>query len=295
MKTLLVIMIWSMIFSSGTAAQEKTPLSFPVPLNHFYLSLDPDTYAAIENSKFMRAEFAVFERRTTVRTDKTYTGIYFYGLHTYFEFFDASKQTEFKLDSSGVAFAVERPEGLKVLQARLAAAAPELITRQYNGLQIPWFYMLDLENFFPNSVLDSWVMEYQPRFLAEWHPETGGAKTGILREQILQRYREVLPNVPQRPFLEDVIGLTIAADGASIAKMKELCEDFGYHASTDREATVLEGPDFALRLIPETASARGIKQVIFRVRRSPTGQSQFTFGSRSVLSFQHNGRAVWAF
>ena len=138
-------------------------------------------------------------------------------------------------------------------------------------------------------------MEYQPRFLAEWHPETGGAKTGILREQILQRYREVLPNVPQRPFLEDVIGLTIAADGASIAKMKELCENFGYHASIDREATILEGPDFALRLIPETASARGIKQVIFRVRRSPTGQSQFTFGSRSVLSFQHNGRAVWVF
>jgi hypothetical protein len=288
-------MVWLMIFSSVAAAQERTRPSFPVPLNHFYLSLDPETFAAIENSKFMRAEFAVFERRTTVRTDKTYTGIYFYGLHTYFEFFDASKQTEFKIGSSGVAFAIERPEGLKVLQARLAVAAPKLITREYNGLQIPWFYMLDLENFFPNSVLDSWIMEYQSRFLAEWHPETGRAKTGIRRERILQRYKAVLPNATQRPLFEDVIGLTIAADGATIAKMKELCENFGYRASLDREATVLEGPDFALRLIPETASARGIKQVIFRVRRNPTGQSEFTFGPRSVLKFQHNGRAVWVF
>src|SRR5262245_26357091 len=123
MKTVSITM-WLLLLTSINVGQEKAALSFPVPLNHFYLSLDPDTYAAIDNHKFLQTEFAVFERRTTVRADKAYTGIYFYGIHTYFEFFDSSTQTEFKRDSSGLAFGVERPEALKSLQARLTAPPP---------------------------------------------------------------------------------------------------------------------------------------------------------------------------
>lgn len=296
MKTALIIMIWLLTFSSITYAQKKALLSFPVPLNHFFLSLDPDTYAAIENSKFLQTEFAAFERRTTVRADRTYTGIYLYGTHTYFEFFDASKQTQFKPGSSGIAFGVERPEALKALQARLSVAQPPgLITRQYNGLQIPWFYALDLETFLPDSILNSWVMEYHPEFLAKWHAEADSTNRGILRKQILLRYTNVLEHVPLRPLFQDVIGLTIAMDGASIAKMKELCENFGYRSSMDGEATVLKGPDIVFRLIRETDSARGIKQVIFRVRERPAGQTEFAFGARSILKFQNHGRAVWDF
>ncbi len=294
MKTFSIAM-WLLLFTSVSAGQEKAALSFPAPLNHFYLTLDPDTYAAIENNMFLQTEFAAFERRTTVRADKTYTGIYFYGNHTYFEFFDSSKQTEFKQASSGLAFGVERPQALKSLQARLTAAPPKLITRQYNGRQVPWFYMLDLEEFFPNSVLDPWVMEYHPKFLAEWHAEADGANRGILRKQILQRYKEALNKVPHRALFEDVIGLTIAADGASIAKMKELCENFGYRSSREGEATVLEGPDIVLRVVPETASARGIKQVVFRVRQRPKQPAELTFGSRSVLRFDNDRKAVWSF
>lgn len=290
-----MITLWLVTLASLSAAGEKAASSFPVPLNHFYLALDSETYAAIESSDFLQKEFAVFERRTTVRTDKTYTGIYFYGIHTYFEFFDASKQTEFQQDRSGIAFAVERPGALKNFQARLAASAPELITRQDKGLQIPWFYMLDLEKFFPDSVLDSWVMEYHPEFLARWRPEAGGTRKSILREQILRRYKEVLPDAPRHPLFEDVIGLTVAADGPSITKMRQLCEIFGYVASMDSEATVLQGPDFVLRLIPETASMRGIKEATFRARRPPAGPAEFSFGPRSVLRFRTDGKAVWDF
>ena len=293
MKTVLFVITWLLICNCICTAQNK--LSFDVPINHFYFSLDGETYAAIENSEFLKNWFAVFERRTTVRTDKTYTGIYFYGTHTYFEFFDASKQTEYKQNSTGVAFGIERPEGLKELQAKLPGTTIELITRQYNDAQVPWFYMLDLEKFLPNSVLDSWVMEYHPKFLAEWHAEADGNRVGILRTQVLGRYARVLKNSPPHPLLEDVIGLTIAADSESITKMKELCETFGYRSRGDREVTVLEGPDLVLRLIPETSSARGLRQAIFRVWQKPNGKTEFVFGSHSVLRFQKDGKAVWYF
>lgn len=289
------IMLWLLTIASTSAAEEKAASSFPVPLNHFYLALDPETYAAIDGSDFLQKEFAVFERRTTVRTDKTYTGIYFYGVHTYFEFFDASKQTEFQQDRSGIAFAVERPGALKSLQASLAAPPPELITRQDKGLQIPWFYTIDLEKFFPDSVLDSWVMEYHPEFLARWRPEAGETRKSILREQILRRYKEVLPDAPRHPLFEDVIGLTVATDGPSISKLRQLCETLGYVASVDGDATVLQGPEIVLRLIPETASARGVKQAIFRTRPAPTRAAEFNFGPRSALRFQSDGKAVWDF
>jgi hypothetical protein len=77
--------------------------------------------------------------------------------------------------------------------------------------------------------------------------------------------------------------------------MKQLCESFGYAASVDGDATVLKGPDVALRLIPESPSERGIRQVIFRIRRPPEGQAELRFGTRSVLKFQSDGRAVWYF
>src|SRR5262249_52238990 len=66
---------------SGGAPSRDTPpqrggVAMPdvrVPLNHCFRVLDSATYRAIEESEFLRAEFAPVETRTTVRTDRTYT------------------------------------------------------------------------------------------------------------------------------------------------------------------------------------------------------------------------------
>jgi Family of unknown function (DUF5829) len=195
-----LIILWLLTLASISAAGEKPASSLRVSLNHFYLALDPDTYAAIEGSDFLQKEFAVFERRTTVRTDKTYTGIYFYGTHTYFEFFDASRQTEFQQDHSGIAFGVERPGALKTLQARLGLDPPGLITRQDKGVQIPWFYMLDLEKFFPDSVLDSWVMEYHPSFLTQWNPSRAEPEEALSESKYCDVTRRSCRTVRDIPF-----------------------------------------------------------------------------------------------
>src|SRR5690242_14363290 len=100
-----------------TALEESAP--FPVPLNHFYRVIDSATYADLASSRFLRAEFAPCEERTTVRSDRTYTGLYFYGVYTYFEFFDAGQETARRLGDSGIAFGLELPGASRTLQARL--------------------------------------------------------------------------------------------------------------------------------------------------------------------------------
>jgi hypothetical protein len=284
----VVILFWSECYS-----QKEPKVSFPVPLNHFYITVDSETYSVIEKSDFLKNQFAAFERRTTVRTDKTYTGIYFYGRHTYFEFFDSEHQSEFKLGDSGIAFGVDEEGAGKKLQTILGAGEPKLVTRGYQDKQIPWFSMLSLDLFPPHSALTSWIMEYHPDFLRQWNPMATG-ENGILREQVLTRYRNVLPSSPATPILEDVVGLTVATDETSIARLKDTCVKFGYLATTEGEAVVLAGPDITLRLIKESQTVRGIRAIDFRVRKGNFKSPQ-TFGRHSRLEFRGDGRAIWIF
>lgn len=175
-----------MILALSFAGQNAAPLPFRVLLNHFYLVLDSAAYAAMEGDPFLRRELAVSEQRTTVRADRTYTGLYFYGTNTYFEFFDVAKETAHRVGDSGIAFGVEQPGGLEILQKRMALDPPEIITRQSGNTQVPWFFSLKPQDFPAESGMSSWIMEYHSRFLSEWHPEAAGSKAGIRRKEILR-------------------------------------------------------------------------------------------------------------
>src|SRR5689334_8696302 len=136
-----------------------------VYLNHFFLTLDADSYNAIQSSAFLRDEFAPFEQRTTVRQDTTYTGSYFYGAQTYFEFFEAGRGLGRVVGASGIAFGVEAAGASLRLKPRLAEAlqtpvAVSPITRRVGERDLDWFYMTTAEDRQPSSLLQTWVMEY---------------------------------------------------------------------------------------------------------------------------------------
>ncbi len=269
-------------------------MSLPIVLNHFYLTIDPQMYADIERSAFLKEQFAPFERRTTVRTDRTYTGIYFYGNHTYFEFFEAKTKPGEKLGDSAIAFGVDYPDSLNKLQTQLKAERPTLITRQFNDRQVPWFYLLSIPGFLAQSGISSWIMEYHPQFLAEWNPSAGN-NSGISRAEILRRYTKVLQGTPQTPLLEDVTSITIALDKAAMDTMKSSCEKLGLQLQIQSGVTLFKGTDFSLQLIPATQSTRGIQQVEFRVRTIPAKNLEYRFGPHSVLRFEKDNRAIWTF
>jgi hypothetical protein len=278
---------------SSSANQKNEALPFSVYLNHFFLVIDSATYADIEKSDFLRKEFAANESRTTKRTDITYTGLYFYGVNTYFEFFDVSKETTRKLGDTGLAFGVEAEGAMKVLQTRMQTNNPARITRPYQDKQVNWFYMLTPKNSSFASGNNVFIMEYLPTFLREWNPQADTSQ-GITRQQILNRYTAVLKEHPPKPYFQDVVSLTVALDQATTKQMIETCGIFGYQMRTENETTILEGKDFTLRLVPETAAARGIQQIGLRVSRAPN-QKEFRFGARSVLKFQDDKTAVWSF
>jgi Family of unknown function (DUF5829) len=265
-------------------------------LNHFYMVLDSPTAKAIEEDAFLRGHFAVNEKRTTTNADITYTGRYFYGVNTYFEFFDIADSPRHRVRDCAIAFGVDQPGAIRVLEERLAwSLEPGVlsVTRLYQGKQIPWFYMATLRNLPYESEMSSWVMEYHPGFLAAWNPQTSEANQGISRRQILERYAEVLQPV-EEPRLEDVIGLTVAADPPVIESLTQFCLRLGYSSEREQDGNVtLQGPDFVLRLIRATEQVRGIREIKMRTRTLAQGEEEHRLG-QSVLKCVGRS-AIWTF
>jgi hypothetical protein len=278
-------------------ALPTSPNSLPeVFLNHFYLVLDSATYQAIEKDVFLRRHFAVNEKRTTTNAEMTYTGLYFYGMNTYFEFFDITDFPQRRVGDTGIAFGVDQSGTISVLQEKLGPTLePSLksVTRLFQGRQIPWFFMATTKSLPYESELSCWVMEYHPEFLANWNSQPKGTNRGISRKEILDRYCEVLEPV-EEACLEDVVGLTVAADGAATESLTHLCLQLGYQIGRQQSGDVaLRGPTFALRLTPATESVRGIREVTMHTRSLAPRAAEHPLG-RSVLKFVDSS-AIWVF
>ena len=272
------------------------PVSLPqVFLNHFYVVLDSATCNAIEEDAFLRRQFAVNEKRTTTNADMTYTGLYFYGLNTYFEFFDVANSPGHRIGDSAIAFGVDQAAAIQVLHESLGPRLEtdvKSVTRLYDGKQIPWFFMATARDLPYESELACWIMEYHSEFLHRWNPQPKGTNRGISRKEILQRYFAVLEPV-KGPILEDVIGLTMAADARATSNLIDFCLKLGYQAERRENGVSLCGPDFVLLLIPAKESVRGIREIKMRVRNAPDREKDHQLG-KSVLKFVGSS-AIWSF
>ena len=299
MKKTLSILIPATMVSLLGAAFIASPLPLPVSLNHFYVVPDAETYKAISGSEFLKSEFAVTETRTTVRADSTYTGFYVYGVNTYFEFLESISDGSIAKGASGVAFGVDEPGGLKAIAAALPEEFPgeaQLITRALNDRAVPWFFMAAPKSlpYGDPSGFSFWLMEYHPSFLAEWKPQPGSSNKGIARCDILGRYAVTLGGQPAKPLFEDVTGLTVALEEGRIKRWSELCQAFGFRLGRDKEATVLEGPGFTLRLLPARSDWRGVREILLRLRRRPVNPGEHKMGT-SVLTLRSDASAAWSF
>jgi hypothetical protein len=293
------IAIFLSFASLAAAAFSAGTLPFPVSLNHFYVVPDAATYKAISESGFLKSEFAVTETRTTVRADSTYTGFYVYGVNTYFEFLESIDDGSIAKGASGVAFGVDETGGLKALAAALPDEFPgeaPLITRALNERSIPWFFMATPKSlpYKDPSGFSFWLMEYHPNFLAEWKPQPGSSNKGVARRDILERYAVALGGKPDKLLFQDVIGLTVALEEVRITRWSELCRAFGFRLGNEKGATILEGPDLILRLVPARSDWRGVREILMRLRRPPANPGEHKLGT-SVLTLRDDATATWSF
>jgi hypothetical protein len=162
-----------------------------VLLNHVFVTPDAATYAAIQKSVFLRAQFAAMEERTTVRPDTTYSGLYFYGTDTYIEI--AQSRALWPVGTTGIGLSVDRASELPALQARFASTLGSRgdegpVTRQdASGKQVPWFTILGVP-YDTGKAFGTFVLAYDARFLAQWYPQYPPAPGSTTRAATLNRY-----------------------------------------------------------------------------------------------------------
>jgi hypothetical protein len=289
------------IHMNGDAEQPAVQVTDPVYLNHFYFVLDAQTYKEIRESKFLQEEFAAFEQRTTVRTDITYTGIYYYGTHTYFEFFQPGGYGRVE-GAGGIASGVEAAGAGDRVKQRLESytkmpARKNAITRRVDEKDLPWFHMITVGYKDSPLKLSTWLMEYHEDFLNRWHPELSPKSRGVTREEILERYVAKLGDQENRKskYLDDVVEMTLALSETERELFIKEREAFGYKITSDKNRTTCEGPAIKYEIIAGANSPGAIASIKMSLRREKKGQRVYRFGSRSVLQFNDDRTATWTF
>jgi Family of unknown function (DUF5829) len=237
-------------------------------LNHVYLTVDQATFDAAE--RFLGG-FGALEKRTTVRKDKTYTGLYLYGEQTYLELLPPDS-ANFGA-ASGIAYAVEVPGALTRVCQALRAPALEEITRG----EVPWFKSCRPEQL---PGLAEWVMEYIPAFFRGFHPGLPPTRPTIARSDALTRYAASCGKLRERAegLFEDVLGVDVVLG-------KQAAETWNL-----RPIRVAGAEIRVRRAAP--GEREGIRKARLRLRRD-AGRSDQQIGSTTLAL---DGRtAVWRF
>lgn len=277
--------IWTELRALGEAWRAaRPPATF---LNHVYFVVDEETYAALAGSELVREGFAVSEERTTVRADLSYTGLYLYGEHTYFEFLPPTPRAGLAAGASGLALGVEREGGLARLAERLrergvpSSGGPR--SRELDGEDVPWFEILGVG--MPAGPLTVFAMEYDARFLERFHADASSAGAPRARASVLARYAAVLDQAERRrtaPFV-DVREVRLALDAAQAERVRAVLEAAGYAVETQGEEWLCRGPGVGVR-IARAAQPGGLTGLTLDLR-APVERAPLALG-RVTLRFQ---------
>jgi hypothetical protein len=284
---------------AGVAAAPK-PKMPAVYLNHLYRVLDKETFRAAESSEYLRATFAAFERRTTKSGDDSWTGLYYYGESTYFEFLAADPARDRPVGQSGVAFGIEEAKGSAAVRKALdglglGPARTVERPRETAGKMVPWFRMTGFEP--KDPILVWWVMEYSPSFLKEWHPELRPGLAGISRKAVLERYqaKAALTVPPKDPLFRNITGFRLALEPARAESFARELAALGFRRGSAGAGDSWVGPDVRIDVVGASAGTLGIVAIEMALTRKPEEGKLVRFGEGARLEIRTDGTASFLF
>jgi len=300
-RSSVVVLIAACVAGLAGAAAAPEPAMPKVDLNHVYRVLDKDTFSAVDHSDYLRAEFAQFERRTTKSGDDSWTGLYFYGESTYFEFLAADPARQRPVGQSGLAFGVEEPGASAAVRRALEALGVGRVRsierpREAAGKTVPWFRMTGFEP--DDPILVSWVMEYSPKFLKEWHPELRPGLSGISRRAVLERYQaKAAMTAPVKdPLLKDVTGLRLALPPERAEAFGRELAALGFRREPRDGGVAWTGPSVRIDIAPPAANGpQGIVLLEMSLSRKPAEPKTVDFGKGARLDLRTDGTAALSF
>lgn len=229
--------------------------------NHLFFAPDAETYAALLAAPILRKGFAAHEERTTKRPDMTYSGLYFYGQNTYFEFLKPSGATPNEVGSTGLALGLERDGATAGVKARLTEAGIPCFdgptSRQLGEASIPWFHAMGLQQAHVDSSMQLFALEYDERFLGEWHKDLAPKHDGIARRQVLTRYAAAIQQsaVHGVGLLQDITEVHLDLDEREGKSFGTACRAFGYVRAATENGIEWQGP--RVRYVVSTCEAPG--------------------------------------
>jgi hypothetical protein len=257
-------------------------------LNHAFIQPDVETYNAIRTSPAVK-KFAVFEERTTHRKDKTYTGFYLYGEHTYFEFL----KRDDKEPGWAIAFGVDETGGIETLRKRAEAAGMKSevrdYTRQSNGKDVAWFSSLEPTDRNSPSI-GIWTLEYKPTFLREWNPRPE-TKEGVRREDVLARYAAVVKQKPSTKLMADISTIYVDLPPEGLEPSIKDCKVLGWKALGGENSAFCTDGKTTL-ILRARKNTQGIAAIRFKLRREAE-EAEYKLGD-TVLKIQGKA-ALWNF
>lgn len=281
-------------FLAAASLLGAQPLPAGAILNHFYATVDSQTYAAIEANSFLNQRFAPFEKRTTVRNDSTYSGLYFYGDQTYFEFFEANTGDR-KPGDAGVALGLEQTgasERLRLEWQKLRPSVTSMVTRKLDNEAVDWFQMTSFEESRANSAVEGlrlFCMEYARDFVRRWNPTSPNT---IRQSDVLHAYCEKLKLVSlrERSLLRDVQRIEIASPEAGIRIRTGQLEAAGWMLTPARDSILATGANAKI-LFRFAPTIVGVTSIEFSLKRS-TPQINMQIGG-TFFEILSNKRARW--
>ncbi|WP_211440739.1 DUF5829 family protein [Collimonas humicola] len=260
-------------------------------MNHVIVHVDGPTRSAIAQSAFLKNEFAAFEAGTVVIEDGGgWSGLYIDGEQTYIEIFgplpdDASG------GAAGVCLGVDQAGGLEdactALQESGHMPSPDLVKRQFDGQEIPWFRYVDLVD--SGASFTSCIMEYDKDFLRLSRPGMNAGQDGISRKQYnAARFR------PER-YLKDISEVTLALAPLDLALFGSQLAALGYVETSAGGARTFCGQELKFHLVQSYASVCGVIALKLNLLKKKEGEKIYCFGAGSALHFDAEFSATWTF
>ena len=288
----LWMMAWVVCRSEGLPSHAG-PLQGKVGLNHVYVVLDEETFAAVRDSEWMKTQFASVDTGlpTFAPPQADSQRLYIRGKTTYVELLGPRNPFNEPVGKVGLALGVDT---LPLLDAVEAAWSVSLGTAadRYNvewkkaTPARPWYEVVQHRSTSANQDLVVWASAYRPEFLPWLYPQRPAQDNRGSRADFLAPLFQ-----PERLF-QDVTALTIAVPEELRQQIARQLQAVGYRRTERGERLELHAAGWTLTLLASSTHRRGLLAMTVATHRE--GGADMDLGPRSAIQFDSDS-ADWRF